>query len=64
MLKTQSFRGAGSRNIELATHTGIMYIPKPLHNNVIGWYHTHVMHPGATSKKGKTKHLYWPGLER
>ena len=40
MLKIQSFRWDGSRNIELATHNSKMYILKPLHKNVIYWYHT------------------------
>ena len=48
MLKTQSFHGARIRNIELATHNSKFYIPKPLCKNVIDWYHTFLMHPGAT----------------
>ena len=41
MLKTESFHGAGSRNIELDNHNGKMFIPKPLCKNVIDWYHTY-----------------------
>ena len=39
MLKIQSFRGARSCNIELTTHKGNIYIPKPMSNDVIDWYH-------------------------
>ena len=37
---TQSFRGVGIHNFEIATHNCKFYIPKPLCKNVIGWYHT------------------------
>ena len=64
MLKTQSFHGSGSRNIELATHNGNIYIPKPLHKNFIDWYHTYLMKSGATRTEETIKqHLYWTGLQ-
>ena len=60
-----SFLGNGSHNIELATHNGKVYIPKPLHNNVIYWFHTYFMHHGANRTEETIKqHLYWPGLQR
>ena len=43
MLKMHSFCGTGSRNIELSNHNSKVYIPKPLHNDVIGWYHKYLM---------------------
>ena len=49
----QSFHGAGSHNIELANHNSKFYIPKPLRNTVIHWYHTYLMHPGATRTEEK-----------
>ena len=65
MLKNQAFRGDGSRNIELATHYGKTYIPKPLRKNFIICYYICLMHPDATSAVEKTKkHVYWPNLQR
>ena len=61
MIKMQSFRGARSRNIKLATHNSKIYIPKPLCKNIIDWYHKYLMYPGDTSTKETIKHqLYSP----
>ena len=64
-LHTQSFRGAGGKQIDLAcTSQGKIYVPKPLRKHVIEWYHTYLMHPGATRTEETIKqHLYWPGLQ-
>ena len=64
MLKAKSFCGTGSRNIELATNNGKMYILKPLHKNIIDWYHTYLMNSGVTRTEETIKqHLYWPGIQ-
>ena len=65
MLKTQYFRGATSRNIELATNNGTFYIPEPLFNNVIDWYHTYLIRLGVTrTEETIQQHLYWTILQR
>ena len=65
VLKMQSFCGAKILNIELANHTCNFYIPKTLHNNLIYWYQTYLMYPGATRADETIKwHLYWPCLQK
>ena len=65
MLKTQSFRGGGSRNIEIATRNCKINIPKPLSKNVIYWYHTYLMHPSATRAEETTNQpLYFYCIQR
>ena len=62
-LLTQPFRGADN-DIQLACHKGRIYVPKALRKTVIEWYHTYLMHPGATRTEETLKqHLYWPGLQ-
>ena len=65
MLKTQYFCGSKNRNIEIATHNGKFYIPKPLHKNVIYWYYIYLMHPSATRAEETTKQpLYCYCIQR
>ena len=59
MLKTQSFCGSRNRDVELDTHNGKIYIPKPLCKNVIDWCHIYIMHSGATrTLETINQHLY------
>ena len=64
MLKIQSFRGDIIRNVKIANYNGKTYIPKPLRKNVIDWYHTQLIKPGANRKQETINHhLYCPGIQ-
>jgi hypothetical protein len=50
---------------ELITFHQRIYIPKPLRQRVLEWYHEMLCHPGAKrTERTIRQHLVWPGLSK
>jgi len=58
-----TFRGGG-KPVELVVKDLKIVIPKSLQSYVLNWYHTYLLHPGATRTEETIKqHLYWKNLQ-
>ena len=63
-LTKRIFRGADGDIMLATTDKGKIYVPRSLRKQVLEWYHTYLMHPGASRTEETIKqHLYWPGLQ-
>jgi hypothetical protein len=55
----QTFHGGE----QLVCYDGKIYVPPPLRQNVVSWYHEYLCHPGELrTDKTIRQHLWWPSL--
>jgi transposase InsO family protein len=48
---------------QLVCYDGKIYVPPPLRNHVVTWYHEYLCHPGETrTEETIRQHLWWPNL--
>lgn len=63
--KNQKFSSHNVENVELIHYNGKIYIPEPLRERIIDWYHQFLVHPGRTRMEATIRHNFtWPGLTR
>ena len=61
--KGTKFSSQKVENVELIHYDGKIYIPKPLRQRIISWYHQYLIHPGRTRMEATIRHNFtWPGL--
>ena len=48
---------------QLVCYDGKIYVPPPLRNNIVTWYHEYLCHPGETrTEETIRQHLWWPNI--
>jgi hypothetical protein len=61
--KNAKFSTQKVENVELIHYDGKIFIPKPLRQRIINWYHQFLVHPGKTRMEATIRNSFiWPGL--
>ena len=61
--KNAKFSTQKVENVELIHYDGKIFIPKPLRQRIIIWYHQFLVHPGKTRMEATIRNSFiWPGL--
>jgi hypothetical protein len=50
--------------VSLIHFEGKIFVPKPLRDRIIAWYHNYLVHPGKTRMEATIRQIFtWPGLK-
>ena len=50
--------------VSLIHFEGKIFVPKPLRDRIIAWYHNYLVHPGKTRMEATIRQVFtWPGLK-
>ena len=57
------YKSTDVEGVKLITYKGRIYIPETLKHDVMKWYHTYLMHPGATRMLSSIQTtMHWHGI--